>query len=357
MRSARGFSLVELMISLLLGSVVITGVVQLFVSNSATNKLLEGQSRMQESARFALEFIGRDIRQAGYRGCFSSNQDIRSTIALASMPYEFDLRFAVAGYDGTALGTWTPPLTPLPYTDKATGVDTNVFKTPALEGEGNGIDIIEIATGTDVITTRNLSQIESRLAAELTTAGQNPVIHADAGWDEFKQDHLAMIHDCEKATIFNVTSLSLTGTDMTIGHAQGVNPTSNITEQLAAISTFTTDGAISAIQSHTFFIAPGTAINNAGDIPLSLWRKTGITEPVELVEGIENLQILYGVDTMSGDRVPDQYLQANLVGDWREVVTVRVTVVANSINNVDASTGDGLLRRAFTQTFLLRNHG
>ena len=64
---SHGFSLVELMISLALGSVVTAGVVQLFVANSETHTLVNGQSRMQESARFALEFIGREVRQAGYR--------------------------------------------------------------------------------------------------------------------------------------------------------------------------------------------------------------------------------------------------------------------------------------------------
>ena len=67
MQMARGFSIVELLIAMVLGSIVIIGIVQLFVANSATYKVLVGQSRMQESARFSLEFIGRDVRRAGYR--------------------------------------------------------------------------------------------------------------------------------------------------------------------------------------------------------------------------------------------------------------------------------------------------
>ena len=80
MKHVAGFSLVELMISLALGSVVTMGVVQLFVANAETHRLLQGQSRMQESARFALDFIGRDVRKAGYRGCFSSNDDLHTTL-------------------------------------------------------------------------------------------------------------------------------------------------------------------------------------------------------------------------------------------------------------------------------------
>jgi len=355
MRRAEGFSLIEIMIALLLGSVVIAGVMQLFVANSDTRRVLEGQSRMQESARFALEFLGRDIRQAGYRGCFSENQSIRTNIDPALMPYEFDLRFGLDGYD--ADGTdWVPLLTALPYTDAA-GDDVNVYQTLLGEGANTGIDLDDIAPGTDIITTRNLSMIEPRLTSELTTSAQNPVIHVAAGWDEFKKDHLAMIHDCQKATIFRVTSLSLTGQNLTIGHAIEADQPVNTSLQLAAISTFSTDAAVSAIKTNTFFIAPGMGPNNVGDTPLSLWRKSGISAPVELVEGVEDLQILYGVDSAGDDRIPDQYLTANLVADWRELITVRITVVVNSIDDIGVKTADGMLRRAFTQTIQLRNHG
>ncbi|MBT5724475.1 MAG: prepilin-type N-terminal cleavage/methylation domain-containing protein, partial [Gammaproteobacteria bacterium] len=60
----KGLSLVELMISLTVGSVITAGVVQLFSANSDTYGVMMGQSRMQESARFSLDFIGRDIYKA-----------------------------------------------------------------------------------------------------------------------------------------------------------------------------------------------------------------------------------------------------------------------------------------------------
>ena len=52
----RGLSLVELMISLTVGSVITAGIVQLFSANSDTHRVMMGQSRIQESARFALDF-------------------------------------------------------------------------------------------------------------------------------------------------------------------------------------------------------------------------------------------------------------------------------------------------------------
>ena len=379
MQKVRGFSLVELMISLVLGTLVVAGVSQLFVANSEAYNLLEGQSRMQESARMSLEFIGRNARQAGYRGCFSRNDEIRSTILpVSSIPYEFDLRFAVAGYDAQGAGVWAPAIAAVLPSTNSSGVDTNVFKTTNGDGAGAGIDLGQIISGTDVITFRNLSQVEARLGVELLTEAADPRVHIGVGWNEFEKDHLVMIHDCEKGTIFRVTDLSpdLAGNpsassqDLTIGHdMDDTDATRNSSLRLASTNNFNTDAAISAIESHTYFIAPGGGVNNAGQTPRSLWRKSGMQAPVELVEGVEDLQILYGVDT-DNDRTPNQYLPANLVLDWRQLTTLNVTVVVNSIDDTGGTTMssagcpqpagcavDGLQRRTFTQTFQLRNHG
>lgn len=382
MRRVKGFSLTELLIAMLLGSVVVVGVIQLFVANSTSYNVLSGQSRMQESARFALEFIGREVRQAGYRGCFSTIPDINTTLfSPDDIPYEFDLRQAITGFESTGLNTWAPALTTLLPSTTAAGVDSRVFTTVSGDGAGMGINLDNIISGTDVITTRNQSMTSVRLESELVVESDNPVVTVAAGWNEFDVDHLVMIHDCEKSTIFRVTDItpnlggspSPTSQSLTVGHdTADTDPTANTILRLAVTNTFTTDAALSAIESHTYFIAPGAGLNNVGNTPLSLWRKSGMERPVELVEGIENLQLMYGVDS-DNDGAPNQYRPANLVADWRNVVMVRVSVVANSVDNVGAMTApthgcsvqdcivdsstDGLLRREFSQTFQLRNRG
>lgn len=61
--------MIELMLALGLGVVVTAGIVSLFVGNNQTYTLLNGQSRMQEAARFSVDFISRSARSAGYLGC------------------------------------------------------------------------------------------------------------------------------------------------------------------------------------------------------------------------------------------------------------------------------------------------
>ena len=58
--------LIELMLALALGIVVTAGIVTLFVGNNQTYTLLNGQSRMQENARFALDFIKEQSRSSGF---------------------------------------------------------------------------------------------------------------------------------------------------------------------------------------------------------------------------------------------------------------------------------------------------
>ena len=96
--------------------------------------------------------------------------------------------------------------------------------------------------------------------------------------------------------------------------------------------------------------------------------------PVEMVEGVENLQLLFGEDTDT-DLVPNLYTTASSVTDFNNVVTVRISLTVNSIDSVGASVPpslgclgaggfqdcisgevfDGLMRRTFTKTVQLRN--
>jgi len=72
-----GFSLVELMISLVLGLILTLGVTQIYLSSSDTYRLTDGLARIQENARFASEFLGREIREAGGDGCLIMVERLR----------------------------------------------------------------------------------------------------------------------------------------------------------------------------------------------------------------------------------------------------------------------------------------
>ena len=370
-RRQTGFSLVELMISLALSAVLTVGIIQLFSANSDSYNLLQGQSRMQESARFAMSFIGRAVRVAGYRGCFSDILALNMTMDSNNMPYEYDVRKAIQGFNAAGGANWSPSINILPTTTG--GSDTNVYGQVASK-VGNGIDTSQIVQGTDILTTRNMSTDEARLTQSMPTSTEDIVVATPANGFTFGVDHFAMIEDCEKATVFRVTDMQAdtpTAGQTTIGHdISDTDAYRNTVTKLAIVNTFQDDAGVAGIESYTFFIAPGQGYNNAGDKPLSLWRKSGLDAPVELVEGVEDMQILYGVDT-DEDNTPNNYETANQVVDWSKVKTVRVSLVVNSVDDVggtttpthgctiqdciDGESYDGLIRRTFTQTFEIRN--
>ena len=93
----------------------------------------------------------------------------------------------------------------------------------------------------------------------------------------------------------------------------------------------------------------------------------------ELVEGVENLQLMYGVDD-NDDRSVDRYIAAGSVSDWETVLSVRVELTmvaldegvvgktgADNAQTVYDSEGklinnsDGRMRQVFTSVFALRN--
>jgi type IV pilus assembly protein PilW len=61
-----GFSMVEIMIAMLIGTFLTGGLIQMFITTKSTNKLQDAVSRLQENGGFALEAITQDVREAGY---------------------------------------------------------------------------------------------------------------------------------------------------------------------------------------------------------------------------------------------------------------------------------------------------
>lgn len=65
LRHAKGFTLIELMITVVISSVVIAAVYQIFATTSEAMYEVDTLSEMTERARFATELIARDVRSAG----------------------------------------------------------------------------------------------------------------------------------------------------------------------------------------------------------------------------------------------------------------------------------------------------
>src|SRR5690348_18035658 len=98
---ARGFTLIELMIAMLLGLVVISGVTSIFIANQRAYKTNEALSDVQEGSRIGFEMLARDVRGAGLTGCDSTSGRVSNVLNGGSTLWYADWANALHGYDDT----------------------------------------------------------------------------------------------------------------------------------------------------------------------------------------------------------------------------------------------------------------
>lgn len=93
MRRLSGFSLIELMIALLIGSLLMSGVFNILVGAKQAYRVQDELSRTQENARFAADFIARDLRTWDYpvrrpRGFILWRSPTRAVIPVTSVVFK-----------------------------------------------------------------------------------------------------------------------------------------------------------------------------------------------------------------------------------------------------------------------------
>jgi len=354
-----GFSLIEMLLAMTLGLIVVTGVVQLFIGNSRSAGVLTGQARMQENARFAFEFISRAARQAGYFGCIRDDRTrVWGLVGNPAQLPEYNVDQAVGGFDANGGGSWTPSAVNLPG------------GTPGNTNSGGSIVPATVDPASDIIVFRNLRQPTQRLTETLQPLG-DPVVTAPGGDPGFGVDDIVMVADCEQAAVFRVTGMAVAGGEATLQSAVNTGGTSAFFQNAAQVTppagpqvdftksflgrSYGTDAVVGALESTYYYIADSSRDNNAGDTPLALWQKVGPAAPVELIQGVENMQVLYGVDTTLSDGIANvnQFVPASAVPDPSQIVAIRVTLTVNSIDRV--TDDNAVLKRTFSKTILIRN--
>ena len=334
----RGFSLVELMVAMTIGLAVLAGIGYMYIESRQSFRSMDNLSRMQESARYALEIMSRDIRMAGYRGCASSSGKFYNTLNSSSdAAYNFGV--PVNGYEASS-GSWSPAL-------PTSGVG-------ALGG-------MSVLAGTDAITLRSAFGSGTTVTNQPGTNGTGSSADLKVTTpNELVIGDIAIVTNCNASTVFQITNMNVSKDNVV--HNTGVltpgNSTKDLGENYAA-----SGGELIKMQSRSYFIRTG-----ASGRP-SLWQATGATAPQELADGVQNMQIEYGLDT-TGDGVVDgsSYVKASAVTDWNQVAAVRISLLmvgtddnlatsAQTYNYDDASVtaGDKKLRQVFTATVSVRN--
>ncbi len=332
MNMQRGFSLVELMVALVLGLLVSVAVFSLFVSTLKSNKTHDNLSRLQESARYALYQMQNDLRMTGFRSCLGRKGTTPDTATAADLnlisaiQYHNDFDQPIQGYHAEG-ASWVPAL------------DSTI--SGASPSQNSDIITVRFATGQGT----QLSAIMANGFAEIPITG-NP--------DNLTTSDDLVIADCVQSTVFKPTSISAS----TIAHTLAGNTSQDLGRA------FGTDAVVMPIKTVTYFVAPSQDISTG----LSLWRKTNADTAEELADNIEQLKILYAED-VDGDLAPDKYVTANQVTDMKNVIAIKLMLLARTQDNNLSATGqqytfngikvstptDKYIRRVYNMTVTIRN--
>jgi type IV pilus assembly protein PilW len=309
-RRERGATLVELMISLLLGLLLTAGIIQIFVGNRVTYAFNDGLSRIQENARFALDQVAFNTRMAGYKGCISDVAIYNNLNTGTAIDFALDLENGIFGHEASGTGTGQV------FSDPA-----EVW-TPGLPAVLAGLPI----AGSDVLIVRGVSSDANSLVSPFTNSAQVFVSEPH----DFVEGDVLVATDCQKASIFQVTNVQATGVGINLVHAQsnGYVPGNNISNWDTA-QDYGLGAEVARLQARAFYVGTG-ADGRPALFQLRLQSSVASAfVPEELATGIDTMQVRYGVDLDNNGTI-DRWETADTVGTWRNVVSIEVTLVARS---------------------------
>jgi len=361
-----GLTLLELLIAMAIGTLLILGATSMFIANKRVYKEVDFQGRLAENARFGMEMMIRDLRMTGFIGC-AVQQDVVNNLAILDSGGEQDPRHLLS------------------YVTKNTSPCSKGFSTTgcvqanAIEGRDAGTPEwlpsqstdptdtgLTLDANSDAFTVRFMEDTNTNLCTNMTSTSSDLIVNNQSGTVTipaglFISGGIFAAADCEATNIFQITA-NAAGTgagsgpfELLHGTGSGGNP-GNAVATLSKIYDAGTSSNCAAspvdifiFRARRYFVASEASIQDGRP---ALYRQTfeidasnlgsgGLPEVFSerLIDGVENMQILYGEDT-SGDRVPNAYRTAVNVDDWSNIVSVKLAVLFATVEQDFAAPAD-----------------
>ncbi|MDI9240788.1 PilW family protein [Lysobacter sp. LF1] len=350
-RGARGFSLIELMISLILGLLVVAAAGGLFLSNQRIYASTETLNRIQENSRVSFEIMSRDLREAGGIPCGAS-ATIVNLLTSRNTAWWTQFDNGMLGYEGNVAA---------PGTTTGTAAAQRVTGTDAVD--------VQLANENQASVTQQLLPVNAITMGSVTGFAANDIVVAC---------------NTSRAYIFQISGIS--GNDLQ--HATGGSAPGNcvswlVPDEPAGCTTTPTTGSCLLVPTGT---APDVKCVPSSDAPAlvakvvtvrwyvgnnarggrSLYRvrltstdATGtpsqLEQPVEVAEGVNNMQLQYRSNGSTA------YVDAGTgVANWRQVNAVRLTLTVDGTaggmtgRNIQGTDGN-VLTRQLTHVVAVRN--
>ena len=276
-----GFSLVELMVSLTIGLLLLTVLAMVFSNSSRMQKEVTLAAQQIENGRYAIDLLSEDVAHAGYWGYFGGSFTAPGALpdpcALDAASLTTALAVPVQGYNA--------PIATLPTC----------------------VPAANYVAGTDILVVRHASSV---IAGALSANGMY-----------FQSNSTSTLVATGSGT-FNLTRRNGTGANI--------------------------PAEIRAYETHIYFVSPCSVPAGAtctgtddGGKPIPTLKRLELSVDgsgnlnmvtVPLVEGIENFQVDYGLDT-DGDGAPDgaaYVADPATVVNWTRVMAVQLFVLARN---------------------------
>jgi type IV pilus assembly protein PilW len=273
------------------------GVLTIMSSSKRTYALQSELSELQENARFVMDELARDIRIAGYKGCRSDldPKDAETNVTINLGP-PFGINFN----------------------------SSSVNNRNILDENGNVVsfpqsDALVISSFSEPLQAAEVTPAQFKLGDTTITLHSRSIVPDQS--DRLR--NLLVVSDCGSAAVYNVTST-------------GTNPITIepplLRDYLQPVSIFMVASAVAyevkSIAGGGFALFRCQDRDNDGTCPEILEE-----EYEELfVEGVENMQVRYGIDTAPTDGIPNQYNPTPALGPNDRVVSVRISLLMRTNN-------------------------
>lgn len=360
-------SLVELLIAMVLGISLTTGVVELYINSNGTARSQEARTRMQENGRFGMNFLAQEIRLAGYLGCLGSLDTTTVNNTLDAPPASFQPMTGIQGWEanGTDPGQTSNSANNVAVVSTAGG--------EWLSSAGNVMPVFNAIPNSDIVRVWSIAGSPGMI--NTVTPGATPVINAEP--IDLAVNDVLLLSDCEQADIVQACAVADVGGGASINIT--VSTACNPGNIAAPPITTTAGGEVAKLESTILYV--GKRADQANNPPALFRRRLSATAAggpaEELIEGVESMQVVYGVNLDNDSRnTVDAYLPADQIPNWENVISVRINLLMQSIEDkivpspqnytfngvdYDGTGGNGSLpddnrvRRVFTNTISLRN--
>lgn len=369
-RRTRGFSLLELLVALVLGLIVTGAVISTFISVHSASKDTSGIAELADNGRIALNVMEQTLRSAGYMACNSTLRQVTTAGPNATDPLLGDFTEALAGYEasGTSPGD-TVALVADPAGDSTQGDWTST------SGLGSELDPSVVADssalpikGSDVIAAHTTYSLVAPVYTTGTSGTSSVDVQSTTG---ISAGELGIVSNCANSVVDQIQSVS----GSTVSFAQSLGQTFGPGSEVGVADTivyYIGKGADGDGALYTYSLAGGSSFNS----------------PAEIAPDVENMQILYGVDT-NGSLAATEYVTADKVPaaaasnpdcaaiagagpvDFNCVVSVRIALLVasplgavpapkqaatyNLLGTLVTAPIDTRLRQVFQTTVTLRN--